>query len=248
LPSTNSASVCIESLNLLSNLLVRYLHHTHRFFESLLPILKMLNKVAIPSPPLGLPVSPLVNCLVSLPFKDESGHATQRHLFPSFDSNININKLINILDLAVQAYSDDAMNTHGSPLVQLLIRIAEAAPPKPKAHLRARLLPSDQDREIVLGTGNSLPHMLLKLCTAPTVQYLQQLVPALLFEMSDKDPKRFTRNVGYGQVVGYLFSMGVQLSPEDLEPGGSGNTMERFECNPILARDRTWNPSMTYQR
>jgi hypothetical protein len=68
--------------------------------------------------------------------------------------------------------------------------------------------------------------------------YLQQLVPALLFELSDRDPKRFTQNVGYGYAAGYLFSRGVQLSPKDLEAGGSGNTMGRFEFNPITGQRR----------
>jgi len=183
-------------------------------------------------------VSQLVNCLVFLPFEDKSNPATECHLFPSFDSNTNVNKLIEILDLAVRTYSDDVLNTCGSPLVRLLIRIAEASPSKPKSHLRARLLPSDQSRERVLGTGDSLPDMLLKFCTSPAAPHLQQLVPALLFELSDRNPKRFTQNVGYGYAAGYLFSRGVQLSPEDWGAGDSRNTIGRFECNPITGQRR----------
>lgn len=72
--------------------------------------------------------------------------------------------------------------------------------------------------------------------------YLQQLVPALLFELSDRDPTRFIRNVGYGHAAGYTFSRGVQLSPEDLAAGSSGNTVGRFEYNPITGQRRNTEP------
>ena len=78
--------------------------------------------------------------------------------------------------------------------------------------------------------------------------YLQQLVPALLFELSDRDPNRFMRTVGYGHSAGYLFSRGVQLSPEDSEAGSSGNTWEDLSTISLRARGGTQNRSMTYQR
>lgn len=121
------------------------------------------------------------------------------------------------------------MNTWGSPLAQLLIGIAEAAPPKPKAHLRARLLPSDQHWKIVLDTSNSLAtYMLLKLYTAPMALYLQQLVPTLLFEnCPTRDLKRFMRKAMFSQTLNHCMPLvQVFISMTDIA---------RSECNLPMA-------------
>lgn len=107
-----------------------------------------------------------------------------------------MDRLVRVLDLATRAYNGEEMDRHVSPLVQVLVPIAELAPPGPKARLRALLLPSNPDRERVLGTGDSLPARLLRLSAALMAPNLRQLVPALLFELSDKDVQRFVHNVG----------------------------------------------------
>lgn len=56
-----------------------------------------------------------------------------------------MDRLAHILDLAIQAYKDEEMDQYGSPLVQVLLRIGEFAPPGPKAYLRTLLLPPNQD-------------------------------------------------------------------------------------------------------
>ena len=184
----------------------------------------MLNNVPIPSPPLQPPVLSLINSLVHLDLKSKKTQdSTPNPLFAQFDSDINVDRFARILDLALRTYNDEDMDKYGSPLVQVLLQIAECAPPGPKAHLRALLLPSNQDRDRVLGSGDSLPARLLRLSTAPIAFHLRELVPALLFELSDRDAKQFVRNVGYGFAAGFLLSKGVQLPSSPLEAWGTGD-------------------------
>jgi hypothetical protein len=261
LQSASTVSACSESLKLLYNLTARYPHHTPLFSDSLLPILKMLNNVTIPSPPLQPPVSLLINCLVHLDLGDkDTRNLAQDHMIPQFDSDINLDRLAHILDLATRAYTDKDIDQHCSPLIQVLLRIAEIAPPGPKAHLRRLLLPSNQDRERVLGKGNSLSARLLRLSSAPMTLHLRELIPALLFELSDKDAKLFVQNVGYGFAAGFLLSKGVQLPPGALEAWGTGdiddnnvnrnsggNETEETEIgniNPITGQRRDMEPKL----
>lgn len=232
--------------------MAHYPHHAPRFSESLPPILKLLNNVTIPSPPLQLPISWLINSLVHLDLVDTNTRSSEQDLFPRFDSNINMNRLVHILDLATLAYNDGEMDRHVSPLVQVLVRIAELAPPGPKACLRALLLPSNSDRERVLGTGDSLPARLLRLSTTLTAPNLRQLVPALLFELSDRDVQRFVHNIGYGYAAGFLQLNGLRLPSGALDDdAGAGNSdngtnacMETFEVNPITGQRRDMEPRL----
>lgn len=230
----------------------------------------MLNNVPIPTPPLQPLVSSLINSLTRLDLEcKNSGSITQNPLFPEFDNNINVNRLAHILDLASQAYNDEEMDKYGSPLVQVLLRIAEFAPSGPKAHLRSILLPSDRDRKGVLGRDNSLPARLLRLSTSLMAPHLRELIPALFFELSDKKVERFVHNVGYGFAAGFLLSKGLQLPPSALEswstrtPEGAnmevdmgdeaeakngGNStkegIESFDVNPVTGQRRDMEPKL----
>ncbi|KAF1958174.1 hypothetical protein CC80DRAFT_558968 [Byssothecium circinans] len=243
-------SACSESLKLLYNLLAHYPHHAPRFSESLLPILKILNNVTVPSPPLQPPISSLINPLVYLDLGDtNTRNSEQDHLFPRFDNNINVDRLVHILDLATRAYNDEEMDKHVSPLVQVLVRIAELALPGPKARLRALLLPSNADRERVLGTGDSLPARLLRLSAALAAPNLRQIVPALLFELSDKDVQRFVHNIGYGYAAGFLQINGLQLPSGELDGDAEGGnndkaTNETVEVNPVTGQTRDMEPEL----
>lgn len=182
--------------------MAHYPYHAPHFSESLLPIPMIINNVPIPSPPLQSPISWSFNALPHLDLMDtNTQNSEQNHLFPRFDSNINMDRLVHILDLATRAYSDEEMD------IQVLVRIAELAPPGPKARLRALLLPSNADRERILGTGDSLLARLLRLSAALTVPNLRKLVPALLFELSDKDVQWFVHNIGYGYAAIFCSSM-----------------------------------------
>ncbi|KAF2254367.1 hypothetical protein BU26DRAFT_527508 [Trematosphaeria pertusa] len=203
------------------------------------PLFEKYNIAEITNTP---PILWLINSLVRLDLVDtNTQNSEQGHLFPQFDSNINMDRLVRVLDLATRAYNGEEMDRHVSPLVQVLVPIAELAPPGPKARLRALLLPSNPDRERVLGTGDSLPARLLRLSAALMAPNLRQLVPALLFELSDKDVQRFVHNLN-----------GLRLPSGALDDeAGGGNSdngtkacMEAFEVNPITGQRRDMEPKL----
>lgn len=197
---------CNESLILLSTITASHKQQASSFFACLPAILQMFNVIKIPSPPLRFPVSALVNTLVFLVHPD-----TSKILFPhSADQGI-VDRLVHVLDLAVQSYTNDELDYHGPPLIRLL-QVAQIAPPHARAHLQNLLLPTDEDREDILGTGDSLLASVLRLSVSIAADRLRVLIPALLFELSDNDPKLLMQNVGYGYVSGFLQVLGVPLT------------------------------------
>ena len=205
----------------------------------------MLAKVPIPSPPFETPVSLLVNCLASIPFYNKS-YLTDARKFPDFD----IAKLVNILDRGLRAYKKVEMDRAMAPCMGLLLYIAESAPPNVRAQMCTLLLPSYEDRTMPLGLGDSLPHRLVKLGTEPMTPKLKELTPALIFELSDKDSRKFMRNVGYGNGIGPLYAMGIPFSQEDMEQDENKDAIEYANINPVTGQRRdaekeTTLPKMT---
>jgi Guanine nucleotide exchange factor synembryn len=242
MPPPMAVAACNETLKLLYNVTNFYQHQAPAFSKSILPILKMLKNVPLTTPPLQPPVSSLIHALIHLDIEDKKARiftVNQNPMFPVFDTNINIEQLIHILDLALQAYSDDEVDKFVAPLVQVLLRISEFAPVGPKARMRALLLPSAKDREKVLGQGDSLPARLLRLSAAPLAPNLRQHVPALLFELSDKDARRFVQNVGYGFAAGFLVNNGVQIPSSAMEAWSTGEADESDITNPSRRGSRT---------
>ncbi|KAK2814082.1 hypothetical protein FQN50_000486 [Emmonsiellopsis sp. PD_5] len=212
----------------------------------------MLNMIPIHSPPLQPPLSCLINCLIDLDIVEEkTGNNTGHLLFPSHNVNANVDRLTHILYLATESYNVEEMDRYGSPLVQVLLHIAESAPLNPKTRLQVLLLPSRQDRAAALGSGDSLPARLLRLSTAPTCN-LGDLILALLFELSDKDPKQFIRNISYGFAAGFLLSRGVQLPENALESwtaanvdnSNAGRNSGRFMVNPTTGQRLDMEPTV----
>jgi hypothetical protein len=245
IPSGTITAFC-ETLKLLYNLSAKYAKGGASFYPCLEPILKILHQLPIPWPPLQPPLTWLINSLVNLTDNQKTGKpSTGSPIFPSSNENTHIERLVQILRMAAEKHSDEEMDTNGAPLVQVLLQIAESAPAGPKARLRELLLPSAKDREGVLGTGDSLSARLLRLSTAPVANHLRQLIPALLFELSDKDVEKFVHNIGYGFAAGFLQSQGLQ-PPGGLESRGTSSAQdeEAFEVNPITGQRRDREPNI----
>ncbi|KAL1302297.1 hypothetical protein AAFC00_002713 [Neodothiora populina] len=198
---------CTETLKLLYNLIDRDPYRATLFDEALYPILDLLSKASIPSPPLQLLISSLINPLNQLELKEGCP------LLVESSNNIYLQRLVLILDLASQTYSAAEMNIKASPLVQVLLRATELSPPGVASQLGKILLPSEQDRQNVLGKNDSLPSRLLRLFNNPAAPELSALLPALYFELSDRDVDLFVSNVGYGLAAGYLASRGLYHDP-----------------------------------
>lgn len=205
LPKTTLATDTLcEILKLTCNIAAFYPLQSSEFSASCRPILQMLSALAIPSPPLQPPVSSLINCLVFIVPNEPS------KFMPTVYEEVHIARLIHILDIATQAYEEDHLDQCCSPLVQLLLLISQTAPSGIKALLQTLLLPTDKDREKVLGTDNSLPSRVLRLSTSITASQLRVLIQQLLFELSSNDEEQLVRNIGYGYASGFLHSIGKQ--------------------------------------
>jgi hypothetical protein len=198
-----ATQACNEHLKLLHSLTAKYPLQIWRFRRVLRPILDIFLETPIEPRPLE-PISLLINAMVNLDFQQVEEQTTSP-LFTAF-----LDKLAHILDLASRSYTPEDLDRLGSPLVQLFLRISEAIATGQKSHLCAIFLPSEKDREKVLGKGDSLPSRLLSLFNQITAPRLKVLLPALYFVLSDNDSNSFVENVGYGLAVGFLRLNGIQ--------------------------------------
>lgn len=99
----------------------------------------------------GFPISVLVNSLVFLVHPD-----TSKTLFPHFADKGIIDRLVHVLNLAFQAYTDEELDRCGLPLIRLSLQVAQIAPPHARARMQELLLPTEHDRKDILGTGDLL--------------------------------------------------------------------------------------------
>lgn len=169
--------------------------------------MKILSRIEIPTPPLQAPVNCLVNALLNLDLEaKKTKHFTTSPLFPKFDQNCNVDKLINILDQAVAMHKPSQLETLAVPVLTLLRKIYEIAPEGPRKYMEWLLLPEDSDRDLPIGQSNTLSSRLLRLSTTAIAPSLREGISALMFELSGSDANDFVRNVGYGFAAGFLMS------------------------------------------
>ncbi|MCJ1245087.1 hypothetical protein MMC30_002288 [Trapelia coarctata] len=253
-PAIN-VSALSETLKLLFNLTEFYPHHAPTFTKSLLPILKILSNVKIPTPPLQPPVTYLINSLLNLDLADERArHFTQNPLFPMFSPTCNVDRLISILDSSVRQYKEEQLEQLAVPLVSLIRKIYDCAPETVKGHMRTAILPSNEERVQPLGTSDTLSAFLLRLSTSPVAPSLRETVSNLLFELSDRDATSFVRNVGYGFASGFLLThdlpvpenateawstdVGEGVGGQSVDPGERVTNVDGVEINPVTGQRR----------
>ncbi len=205
----------IETLKLMFNLTHFCPQRTAAFSPALPHILTILTKRAISSSkPLEPPIGPLVNALMNLPLETKDSIT---HLFPKSSPNINVDRLYEILEKSIKVYADDELEQLVSPLLTLLRKVYEQAPKDVKKYMQRTLLPSEADREKVLGRAESLASRLLRLSTNPTTPQVRETISTLLFDLSDNDARKFVHNVGYGFAAGFLFQHNVPMPENALE-------------------------------
>ncbi|KAL2870920.1 synembryn [Aspergillus lucknowensis] len=239
LPTTTlEPNALCEILKLTGNIAASYPLQSAGFSASCRPILQMLSALDIPSHPLQAPVSSLIDCLV-LVVADESSQCAS-----TIFEEVHVSRLVHILDLATQVYTEDDLAQYCCPLVQLLFLTSQTAPTKIKALLQNLLLPTDKDRERILGTDNSLSSRILRLSTSISAGQLSILIRLLLFELSDNDGEQLVRNIGYGYASGHLHSLGKQPATstsaiQDSEGSSIRNSSSRnVEVNPLTGQRR----------
>ena len=231
----------VETLKLLFNISHFCPQRSQAFTPAIPHILTILgNCQIIPSKPLESPFGPLVNSLINLDLKDaEAMHA----LFPKNDPFSNAARLVDLLDLAIRSYKEDEFDQQVSPLLTLMRKVYEIAPTDVQIYMKTLLLPSDSDRKQPLGRTESLSSRLLRLSTSPVAPQSREGISSLLFEMSDKDARKFVQNVGYGFASGFLFQHNVPIPENTLDAfsttdsdGGSSSSMHEKQINPITGQ------------
>lgn len=215
----------VESLKLLFNLSHFCPQRSTDFTPAIPHILAILQKRQVESDkPLEAPFGQLVNSLINLDLTNsEAIHA----LYPKNDPKLNAERFIELLNLSIQSYKEDELDQQASPLLTLMRKVYELAPIDIKRYIKSILLPNDDDRKQVLGRTETLASRMLRLSTSPVAPQLREAISNLLFEMSDKDARKFVRNVGYGFASGFLFRNDVPVPENALDAWSTGDSDAR---------------------
>ncbi|KAM0329153.1 hypothetical protein ACHAQA_004449 [Verticillium albo-atrum] len=190
-----------------------------------------------PNKPLDPPFNSLINALLNLDFEDPE---VQSSLCPQAPEDSDqpsrvAARLVSLLDLSLQPgkYAEGELDQLLAPLIGVLTYVEAAATEEVKQYLRATLLPTEKDREEVLGRGSSLGSKLLKLSNNPMTPKLGDVVSHLLFSLSDKDPSRFVANVGFGYASGFLAKNNIAV-PDDMAE--TSDAVAKRPVNPVTGQ------------
>lgn len=245
-----------ETLKLLFNVTNFAKKHVSSFDGALSPVASILCAHPFPQTktPLEPPFSLLINTLINL---DLTSTVAKAALYPPDDPTKVANRLLDLLDLAMKSYSDSQLDQDVSPLVCALSEFYKNAPKKGDAkptaptdpvrvRVRAALLPTDEDRKLVLGKAETLPSRLLRNWTNALAPQFRSAVAHLYFDLSGRDPVQFVENVGYGYASGFLFENKINVpeevmrqQEEEEKKGGksaSSSTGIRRDVNPITGQ------------
>lgn len=198
-----------ESLKLMFNVTHFCKERASSFIPAIPHVVSLLWKHDIPAAkPLDAPFGPLVNALLNLELEADK---SQSALYPRGDSTKVTSRLVDLLRQAIGAYDSSELEAAVTPLVSLIGRLYENAPHAVQLSLQESLLPTPEDRQSVLGHGETLSARLLKNSTNPTAPALRDAISHLLFDLSDRDASKFVENVGYGFASGFLFQNNVPI-------------------------------------
>ncbi|KAK6521304.1 hypothetical protein TWF506_001528 [Arthrobotrys conoides] len=215
-------------------------------------LLTLLSALPIQSSPLQAPTHHILDALSNIP---PTAPASQTSYFPPSNPTVHISKILKILDKSAiipptpnnsrssNSTAIDDFDTHAASLLKLLIEIYPLSPDPVKTLLHETLLPSEKERSSPLGSTNStsLPARLLRLASSPTTTNTRIILQTLLFVISDEDPVKFVKNVGYGHASGYLMMRGIPIPSEALEEIGAaqsenGGSSGNKRINPITGQ------------
>ncbi|KAF3283945.1 hypothetical protein TWF132_009955 [Orbilia oligospora] len=224
-------------------------------------LLTLLSALPIQSSPLQAPTHHILDALSNIP---PTTPDSQTSFFPPSNPTLHVSKILKILDKSAVIPSSssssssttsrsgsgtsnsttvDDFDTHAASLLKLLIEIYPLSPAPVKTLLHETLLPSEKERSSPLGSTNSttLPARLLRLASSPTTTNTRLILQTLLFVISDEDPVKFVKNVGYGHASGYLMMRGIPIPSEALEEigaaeSGDGGSSRNKRINPITGQ------------
>ncbi|KAI5303177.1 hypothetical protein KEM56_007827 [Ascosphaera pollenicola] len=237
-----------ETLKLVFNITTYYPHRKDALSPSITQILRMLDEIQIPMPPIQSPINYLINSLLNLDLEAKKSNLR----------NSNVDKLINILDRAMMVHRPDQLELLIIPLLTLLRKIYSIAPEGVQKWMQWLLLPDDDDRDKPLGQSDTLSSRLLKLSTSTVSTQLRETISSLMFELSDSNAERFVRNVGYGFAAGFLVNHNMAVPESAKEAFVNPNPRRKSTgpaapINPITgqrldAEPRDRRPPMTQEQ
>ncbi|KAJ5720233.1 uncharacterized protein N7483_008167 [Penicillium malachiteum] len=214
-----------------------------KFSASIPHILKIISRIEIPAKPLEGLIGYLINALSVLDMEEKEKKFFEHNpLFPLFDLNCNVDRLIDILDGAESSYRPAELEEKVVPLLHSLIIICELAPDEQRQHMQARLLPEDSDRSQPIGRSGTLASRLLKLLTTPYPN-LKTGISELMFALAGKDPENLTRKIGYGYAAGFLASRGLEVPQLTSEASANSDNGLDPNINPITGQRWTAEPA-----
>ena len=236
-----------ESLKLLFNLSNFYPAHVVTFRPAISSIINIMTNITLPEPALQAPITYLINALLNLDLDNLLSPSSELDvLFPPSNSSTPVDRLISILSLTLTPPTQPDLESL-IPLLTLLRKIYQSAPPPTKQHIKTLLLPSASDRDLPLGQTPTLPSRLLRLSTTTSARPLSEAISSLLFDISDQNANTFVRNVGYGFAAGFLLSHNIpvpdsarimQVENDDDEEEGPGEAL-----NPVTGQRLSQEPS-----
>ncbi|KAI1827187.1 guanine nucleotide exchange factor synembryn-domain-containing protein [Xylaria intraflava] len=183
--------------------------------------------------PLDSPTGSLVNALLNLELESKEVYSS---LYPPVEPTILSDRLIDLLSESRTRYKDEELDSTITALLGVVRTIHNNAPQDVQSSIRDKLLPTEADRNEVLGRSGSLPSWLLKNSTNPLAPELRNTISDLLFDLSDKDASKFVENVGYGFASGFFFNRNIPIPQNASEAfsnaaGGSGRLV-----NPVTGQ------------
>ena len=225
--SPASTAALVETLKLLFNVTNAETDQTAKFNTALIELFIILNHTDVPSPPLQPPISLLINAIANLEPNIE---------LPEKEKESGVEKLMMILEHALEKYSPTELDTISIPLLTVLRKMNEVATPEIRGRMKERLLPNDRERDQPLGQSSSLASRLLRLTTSPGLLNLSKAVAGLMFELSDKDANQYVRNVGYGYAAGYLMSHKIPIPESAKKSQTASGSSGEVPTNPITGQ------------
>lgn len=242
----------IDTLKLIYNILSFYPDLAAKFSPSIPHFLKIMSRIDIPDKPLDGLLGSLINSLSALDLEEKrEKYFESNPLFPKFNQNCNVDKLINILDQAISSYDPQELDPKAIPLLYILTVVHEAAPDGPRKYMQWLLLPEDTDRSQPIGHSDTLSSRLLKLSTSAYTK-LKTAISELMFVLSGKDAENLTKRIGYGFAAGFLASRGMEIPQTAGEAFATDANALDAEVNPVTGQrlasePQDNNPPMTQE-
>ncbi|KAH8167485.1 hypothetical protein CIB48_g752 [Xylaria polymorpha] len=223
-----------ETLKLLFNITHHCKQKASSFTQSVPHIVTILCKGSFRvSKPLDPPIGPLVNALLNLELEAKD---VQSSLYPTTKPTILSDRLIDLLDQSRTRYKDEELDNHVTALLGVIRAIHEYAPQDVQVSVRQKLLPTETDRNEVLGHSDSLASWLLKNSANPVAPKFRDTISELLFDLSDKDASKFVENVGYGFASGFLYNKNISIPQNASEAFSNDTGSSSRAINPITGQ------------